>query len=335
MSTALNKVPQTSIIYGDSGASKTTQLYYFAKWFWRNYQKRIRLISCSGGGWLPFEDSGMIDEGIVDAIDLSVLLQGAETTRLALIRRLGAGFWPIVDPKGLGNCANGQYFFKAVDSCNTIEQDNIGCYMFEDMASLGKLLLMHLSEKEEGTGFKHSYKIEEDDLSIGGLQEGHYGLVQKEIHKLVQYGFKTLPIDYFLMTSLVGEGVNKRDRTRLYAPQVAGSASTPEVPSWFGNCFFLREMPILLEEEIDGVVTRTASSQRVLHFRDWAEGEDTIPHKAKVRIMPELWPRLLDKYPEGYVELTPEKGITPFLNFLERLKREQKTLLANAAAEAK
>lgn len=310
--------PQTKMFYGASGASKTTQLYYFAKWYHKRTGKNIRLISCSGGGWLPFEDSGMIEQGIVQPLDLSLLLQ-ASAVRLEQIRQLASGYWPIASPNGRGNVLDGEFFLAASPDCKTIVADNIGCYMFEDMASLARMLLMHLSEKQEGTGFKHSYKIEEGELSIGGLQEGHYGLVQKEIHKMVQYGFNTIPVDYFIMTSLIGEGTDKRERTKMFGPQMTGNAATPEIPSWFGDCFFLREMPIILE---DAEGRQTTSSQRVLHFRDFAIGEDDIPYKAKLRIMPELWPQVLEKYPEGYVELTPEKGIIPFLNFLERIKKE-------------
>lgn len=317
----------TKILYGASGASKTTQLYYFAQWYHKRTGKRIRLISCSGGGWLPFEDSGMIEEGIVQTLDLSLLLQDS-VSRLAVIRRLANGYWPVASPTGRGNILDGQYFLSPVDECKTIEADNIGCYMLEDMASLARLLLMHLSEKQEGTGFKHSFKIEEEELSIGGLQEGHYGLVQKEIHKLVQYGFNTLPVDHFLMTSLIGEGTDKRERTKMYGPQMIGNAATSEIPSWFGDCLYLREMPVVFE---DANGNQRSGTQRVLHFADYLVDADSIPYKAKLRIMPQLMPQVLAKYPEGYVTLTPEKGIIPFLNFLEKIKKAYRESLGHAA----
>jgi hypothetical protein len=321
----IHKKAQTKILYGQSGASKTTQLYYFAKWYWKNHQKAIRLITCNGGGWLPFEDSGMVDEGIVQTLDLTTLLADSES-KLAAMRRLAQGYWPVLSPSGRGNMQNGQYFFLPQDECRTIEKENIGCYMFEDMASLARLLLGHLSEKKEGTGFKHSYKIEEEELSIGGLQEGHYGLVQSEIHKLVTLGFNTLPIDYFLMTSLVGEGIDKRERTKMFGPQMIGSAATAEIPSWFGDTWYLREMPIILE---DSEGRQTASSQRVMYIQDYLPDADSIPYKTNLRLMPECVPQVLAKYPEGYVTLSPERGIVPFLNFLERIKREQREKLAS------
>lgn len=271
----------------------------------------------------------MIDEGIVQALDLTQMLQGTES-KLAHIRRLAAGYWPI-SSDGRGNLDDGATLFKGVADCQTIESDNIGCYLVEDMASLARILLTHLSEKEEGTGFKHAYTIAEEDLSIGGLQMGHYGLVQKEIHRLTQFGFNTLPIDHFIMTSLVGEGTDKRERTKMFGPQMTGSASTAEIPSWFGDCFYLREMPIIIE---DSEGKQTTSSQRVLHFKDFLPDEDGIPYKAKLRIMPELVKQVEAKYPEGYVELTPEKGIIPFLNFLERIKKAYRDTLLAAALQA-
>jgi hypothetical protein len=323
----IHKKPQTKIFYGQSGASKTTQLYYFAKWYWKKYQKVTRLITCNGGGWLPFEDSGMIEDGIVQTLDLNMLLSGYES-KLAALRRLSEGYWPIVSPNGQGNMQDGEYYFLPTADCMTIAKEDIGCYLFEDMASLARLLITHLSEKSEGTGFKHSYKIEEEELTIGGLQEGHYGLVQKEVHKIITQGFSTLPIDYFVMTSLVGEGLDKREKTRMFGPQMIGNAATAEIPSWFGDCFLLREMPITLQDEQGNL---TAGSQRVLHFKDYLPDEDSIPYKTNLRIMPELIPQVLAKYPEGYYTLTPEKGIIPFMNFLERIKLEQRQKLSAKA----
>ena len=314
----IHKKPQTKILYGQSGASKTTQLYYFARWYWNHYKKVIRLVTCNGGGWLPFEDSGMIEEGIVQTLDLNMLLQGSDS-KMAAIRRLAAGYWPISSPNGKGNMQDGEYYFLPVPECMTLAKEDIGCYLFEDMASLARLILAHLSEKSEGTGFKHSFKIVEEEMSIGGLQEGHYGLVQKEIHKLVTQGFSTLPIDYFLMTSLIGEGVDKRDKAKMFGPQMIGSAATAEIPSWFGDCWLLREMPVLVEGP-DG--QQVAETRRVMNIRDWLPDEDGIPYKTNLRLMPELVPQVLAKYPEGYVTLSPEKGIGPFLNYLERIKRE-------------
>ncbi len=321
---AIHRKPQTKIFYGASGASKTTQLYYFARWYHNRTGKNIRLITCNGGGWLPFEDSGMIEEGIVQTLDLNMLLQGSES-KLACLRRLAQGYWPILSPNGKGNMQNGEYYFLPVAECMTLAGEDIGCILFEDMASLARLLLTHISEKQEGTGFKHSYKIEEEELSIGGLQEGHYGLVQKEVHKIITQGFSTLPIDYFVMTSLIGEGTDKRDRTKMYGPQMTGNAATSEIPSWFGDCFLLRDQSVLFE---DAEGKQVAGTEKVLHFQDWAVDSEAIPHKTNLRIMPELMPTVLAKYPDGYVTLTPEKGIMPFLNFLERIKKEHREKLS-------
>lgn len=318
----IHKKPQTKIFYGASGATKTTQLYYFARWYHQRTGKVIRLITCNGGGWLPFEDSGMVEDGIVQTLDLNMLLQGSES-KLACLRRLAAGYWPIPSPNGKGNMQNGEYYFLPVADCMSLESEDIGCYLFEDMASLARLLLTHISEKQEGTGFKHSYKIEEEELSIGGLQEGHYGLVQKEVHKIITQGFSTLPIDYFVMTSLIGEGTDKQSRVKMFGPQMTGNAATSEIPSWFGDCFLLREQPVIFEEEGKQV----AGSQKVLHFRDYLPDEDGIPYKTNLRLMPELVEQVLAKYPDGCVTLKPEKGIGPFLNFLERIKKEHRDKL--------
>lgn len=314
----LHKKPQTKVIYGESGASKTTQLYHFARWYHARTKKRIRLISCSGGGWEPFDASGLIDSGIVQALDVTLMMQGVDT-KLAFMKRLSEGYWPIDSPSGKGNVGDGEYFFAKKPECMTIEAENIGAYLIEDLTSLGKLLLGHLSEKDSGTGFKHSFTIEEDGYIIGGLQEGHYGLVQNEVLKFIQHGFGILPVDYMLMTALVGSGTDKRDKTKLFAPQLVGSASTSEIPSWFGDCLYLRDMQVIYD---DGQGNQTKGVQKVMHIRDYINPDDEVPYKAKVRCMPELIAKLEEKYPEGYVELKPEKGIIPFLNTMEKWKQE-------------
>src|ERR1035437_2302947 len=82
--------PRSVMMYGVSGSTKTSQCYLLAKMLLEaNPSKTVRIIHSDGGGWCPFEDSGMIERGEVEVYDFS-------TSVLALsdYRKLSQGYWP-------------------------------------------------------------------------------------------------------------------------------------------------------------------------------------------------------------------------------------------------
>jgi hypothetical protein len=306
---------RTTLIYADSGVGKTTQLYFLAKdYLETNPGKTVRLISCSGGGWHPFEDSGLIEQGLVDAIDLTKIAIDAGQA-LASIKALSIGQWPIRVNSG-GNLAAGKMHLSLDKMCSPTSEtkQKVGMYLFEDLTQLARLLLSHLGGKEEGTGFKHAWKIEEDGYSVGGLQEGHYGLVQNEIYKLMCMGFcsmASLSVEHFVATALVGKGEDKRSKTIVYGPKSAGDATTFEIPSWFNDCFYL---------DVDSYSTKegeltVAHEDRRGWWKKHLDPETLIPYPAKVRFMPEYMPLLDKKWPQGYIPLQPTAGLDKFYKF--------------------
>lgn len=315
---------RTTLIYGDSGAGKTTQLYFLARdYLAENPTKKVRLISCSGGGWLPFEDSGMIERGEVQALDLTkIAVDGNQA--LASIRALSIGNWP-VEVASKGNLNGGKLHLAMEDICKPSQEDkaNVGMYLFEDMTQLARLLLTHLGGKEEGTGFKHAWKIEEGGYTVGGLQEGHYGLVQNEIYKIICMGFcsiATLNIDRLVVTALVGKGEDKRTKQPMYGPKSAGDATTPEIPSWFNECFHLDVDTYMTDE--GGV--KTLHEDRRGWWQKHLDAETGVPYPAKVRFMPEHMELLTKKWPMGYIPLEPTQGLDKFYKFSRAVARRLK-----------
>lgn len=315
---------RTTLIYGDSGAGKTTQLYFLARdYLAQNPGKRVRLISCSGGGWLPFEDSGMIERGEVEALDLTKIAVDANQA-LASIKALSIGNWP-VPVASKGNLADGKKHLSMGEICRPSAEDRakLGMYLFEDMTQLARLLLTHLGGKEEGTGFKHAWKIDEGDYSVGGLQEGHYGLVQNEIYKIMCMGFasmSSLEIDRLVVTALVGKGEDKRTKQPIYGPKSAGDATTAEIPSWFQECFHL---------DVDTYMT-DEGGVKVLHEdrRGWwqkhLDPETGVPYPAKVRFMPEYIELVAKKWPLGYIPLEANAGLDKFYKFSRAVAKKVK-----------
>lgn len=298
------------MIYGDSGSTKTTQAYFLAKYIHNKTGKNVRMIGANASDSAPFEDSGMIEKGIVDFFDIS-----NRKLALADMRRLSEGYWPRdVKEGGKGN----KLHFKTDDNCKSVQAqwDKIGGYIVEGTTGIASLLLNHIRSQDEGVGFKHSFKYEEDGYSIGGLQEGHYGLVQQEMYKMIVQGFACLPIQYLIFTGLVAKGEDKRTRETVYGPKAAGSATTFEIPSWFMDCFHLDSV---IEETTNEKVER-----KVAWFVRHEDKDTGVPYLAKPRVLPEVYPQLLKKFPEGYVRLGFQKGIEKFYEELDRIGAENK-----------
>lgn len=308
---------KTMMLYGESGDTKTSQLYHLARYIIKATGKKIRLISADGGGYEPFESpcpdpffegKSLVESGYVDIFDISY-----RKTALADLRRLAEGYWPInakikatgrVVPKG---------YFKNDERCLTSPEafDNIAAYLVEGAASISTLLLNHISDQDGGLGFKHSFEYEEEGYKVSGLQEGHYGIVQKELYRLQVHGFGRLPVDYVIWTSLVGKGVDKRTDKTIYGPKAAGDAITYAIPQWFGDCIHISQENVELEDKV--VI------KKVAWFRQHPDKDTGIPYLCKARITPELYQGLLRKFPNGYVPLGFKRGLDVYVEALEGL----------------
>src|ERR1017187_6644074 len=103
--------PRSLMIYGNSGSTKTSQAYHLAKWINQKTGKTFRLIGANNSDSAPFEDSGMVEKGIVDYFDIS-----NREVALADMRRLSEGFWPRdITEKEKGN----KEYFHTDDKCKT------------------------------------------------------------------------------------------------------------------------------------------------------------------------------------------------------------------------
>ena len=174
---------ETVLIYGKPKIGKTSQAYHMVKAYHKKYPDRVfRVVSTEPGNNLaPFEDSGMVDEGIVQICDLS-----ATKRAFADLHRVARGYWPLADGT-----------FTTSDECKTTPKEwkKIGGYIVEGLTSMANLLLNHCSDQVDyvehgpdkewkGVGFKPAYVHSEDEVNVVGLQPGHYGIVQKEVYKL-------------------------------------------------------------------------------------------------------------------------------------------------------
>lgn len=300
---AINK-PRTIMIYGPSGSTKTSQAYHLAKWIHKTTGLRGRFIGSNASDTAPFEDSGMIEKGIVDFFDIS-----SRQFALAEMRWLSKGFWPRdAKAKADGPVLTKAYFRKD-EHCETKPEEwaKIGFYIIEGLTGVSTLLLNHCRSQDEGVGFKHSIKYEEEGEVIGGLSEGHYGIVQQELYKMVVQGFACLPVKYVIWTALIGKGEDKRKSETVYGPKGAGNASTFEIPSWYHDSIYLDKVNEMTK--VEGSTEEREVERKVAWIVDHNDPDTSIPYPAKVRIMPELHPDLIRKFPQGFVRLGYKKGL--------------------------
>jgi len=181
---------------------------------------------------------------------------------------------------------------------------------------MAQVLLDHIRSSEETIGFKASYKYIEDNYLVQGLQEGHYGIVQQQIYKMIVQGYENLPVDYVMFTARVGKGERKRSKESCYGPQVCGSAVTPDVPSWFKDCLHLcREYQ---QVERDGGLVRI--EQVVAWFQNHPDVSTDVEYLCKSRLTPEVFPTLLRAFPTGYIPMDTVNGIARYMNAIEKLE---------------
>ena len=314
--------PRSLMMYGASGSTKTSQCFHLVKYLHGTkaspgpmFGKKWRLIHSDGGGYAPFVDSGLVQAGVVEIFDFS-----SWPYSLSGWRWLQRGYWP----RDLGK---GMQFSSSPEFMTTPEEWNgIAGYIHEGIASEGETLKTHVSNQKEKVGFKNSYVYEENGEEFRGLDEGHYGLIQKEIFSGHMKGFNTLPIPWLVYTSLVGMGKDKQrnvggvDTTYVYGPQIVGNAATPSAPQWFMDCLHLSKEKFkkhnpdhTLGEEMEGMVA---------WFTQHNDSVTGMPYLCKCRLLPELYPELLRYFPYGFVPLGFNHGIDNYFRVLDSLMKK-------------
>jgi hypothetical protein len=326
-------MPRTVCIYGDPDAAKSTQFYFIAKWLMEKYQLKSRYISFDGKYEnLKLGSPSLIDAGIVDVQDFS-----KSKTALSDVRKLSEGYWPRKDKK------TGERLLKATDQFMTNWGDaRIGAYFIDHLSALSDLWLVHISDQNaefgdsRAVGFKPAWRYEEEGYSYSGLQDGHYGMIQKELMRVVKQGFNTLPVKYVFYAAHVEKGTENYRRKRakrndpnapaeinvttMYGPKVAGQALTSFLPGWFADCFHLTNETVRLKgAETDSII-------KVAYYETHEHSETTVPYKCRVDLLPEQIPMLREKFPGGFIPLGFTKGLDKFYNWVAEQNERPKEM---------
>lgn len=309
-------------LYAATGDTKSTQIYHIFRYYHKKTGckakhirdcpgvdkcegKIARVINADPGqSFEAFEDSGCLEKGLVQYIDIT-----GSKLALADTRKLALGYWP-----------NQNEELQATEEFQTKPADwgKIGAYFVEGITSLTDMWLSHMRKnatsggKGGGVAFQPSYFYEEGGFSFSGLQEGHYQLPQEEFRNVHNLGLRTLPIDLLVWTALVGKGIDKERGEDCFAPKGAGQADNFKIPSWFGDCLHLGRQ--LFKTSGDSLVEKV-----VAWFQNHRDG-DGVKYLAKPRLAPEKFPILLEVFPQGFVPLDFKNGLFKYMWAIDMIR---------------
>jgi hypothetical protein len=316
--------PRTLLMYGKSGVGKTSNLKMLAKWFYEKHKQKVRLVTSDGGGYEQFNDSDkLIERGIVDVFDNT-----NRTLALQDIHRLAEGCWT-----EKGELERDSNILNTAYRAKKFEKEEIGAYFVEGVESLSDVLLSHFSDQltEGRVGFKDAWIYEEGDYKVAGLEPGHYGIVQREVHKIIVKKFEQLPVKLLVFTSkeMLGlEVTSKQKKTGekyavatgepVYGPSGPGVALTTKLPGWFANCLHMESVRAKNKE---GQVVDARVAWFRNHYRTmFIEGTPTdVPCLAKSSCPAERLEEMEKKFRGGYVVLDTSKGVSKYLQFLDEI----------------
>jgi hypothetical protein len=319
-----------SILYwSESGGAKTSQIAYLSRRMWREHHKRTRAISADGGSLDPVKpeiDAGLIEAFVVPPIDGKTI---------ALFRKLSLGYWPdmkllteqnklVLRPPTPDTYA--EFGLLAWDGLTAVADR-----VFRDMQQSGMRMGKDDASSVLEQGIDVDYGITGQSTSsakekIYAATQSMYMFTQKEIRMLVDNS-NTLPFQRTYWTALESKGEDIVGKDTVYGPMLVGTAATPKIPAWFGDCFHAEPMfqPKLGNDQkpIMDAVTKAPILVKTIrcYYNDHQDPRTGFKYKAKPRVPPHLYGELEKKFPGGFFDLKPEMGIDVFLDFEDELFR--------------
>ncbi len=249
-STVLRNAPKAGLVYGPSDTGKTSQMGFMAKYIWKKYHKRTRLVSADGGGWAPLQS--YIDLGIIEPVSVLGSPHPGE-----MLKFLMEGHWPFNKegkPVEMGTKAS---------EPTSATWDDIGGYGFEGLYSIATLLMQFHSSNQSleqmagGAMSKNQQTSKIVDGKDSWTQPG-IAFYNYALQKMGKYVFQSsaLPVHKVLWTSLI-DCYEKKDNTPdhniieagPYGPAMIGKAGIKVIPQWFGDLIHVDIVHSAVEQE--------------------------------------------------------------------------------------
>lgn len=310
----------STLLYGRTGSTKTSQAGRFARYVYEVTGKRTRMIAADYGGFQPLihlvrqvwtGSAGWEElnpDGIIDLLDVR-----HSEFPASLITRLAEGKWlgdATQDPKTGG-------LKHMLDPAGEKTWEEVGGYIIESIESLGDDFLAKLRTSGTQLSQKPAFAYSETDQwgtqNYFGSNESQYGLAQTQVWDVIK-AFARLPVR-MLWTSRESVTEEETTKAQVIAPSAPGNKLGPKLPPMMGECLHAE------------VATVDKARQVRLWFEPHMHQLTQRQYDAKSRVPPEKFPELRAGFGDtGYVTATTEKGLDEFL-------RVQDELMAKAGGE--
>ncbi len=322
---------QTTLIFGDSGAWKTTQIGFASLYLYeRTGGKIVRAIYSDKGGWKPIQsyvDAGIIEPYFIDG----------EPDMPALLHKLARGYWPEVLENGIR--PPGTKLLKPIGTT----WSKVGGYAWEGLTSTSELLMKYLRDKQIPIAGDPVGKFEVVTQDENGKPERflfcsnnmkHYDWVQKEVLALIGE-FMALPVERVLISAHEAEGTDESDgRKAIRGPALVGKAGTSAVARNVGDCIHA-EIFNTMVPVAKGEMGKIKSSVRYYFMSHPDPATPNVTYKCKPRVEAGMIPELMKIYPEGYFEPTTSEGLDKYLRTVDSLGQSDLVRLRKAEIDAK
>ena len=308
---------ETILLQAPSKVGKTTELYFLAKHILSLYPKgkaKIRLVTADKGGSDPFYDSGLIESGQVDILEVHNNGQVVD-----IMDKITKGYWP----DSQGNLTMNE-------ACQTIAKENVVAYFFEGITEFSELLKHHMAQNPEITknevkigGFKASAVWQEGDSITASLGQAQIGLGQQKIVGWV-INSQSLPLDWLVWSTHEDSRFNQAKGKEIITPSVSfGTAENTKLSQKFRSHFRMTIQSIAETQGEETIVREI----RALYFKLHEDPITGATALCGVRLLPS-WMKVLEKkYPNGYIECNPEiGGLTIFFKAKAKLAEKFKAM---------
>lgn len=323
------------LIYGVTGAYKTTQLKFLARYIYKKYGKRTRVVytGASDGGLTEAEEKA----GLIESFRL-----GMRSNPLPVLRRLAKGYWPKVVVKDGKNVLQLiEPSAKTWEEFGAIALDSLGMAADEgmrDVVDKGRAMA-----QETVTPFRESVQVldlknnvVEVDETFAAPAMAHYGFGQNFAVGIIN-AFSSLPVEVVMFTAMEkkGEEEDSSGRSTIYGPDMPGKKLTPKIGGLVGDLLHFDQEFIpteVLEKNPDGTPLLDKDKKQVkstvllprtkAYFVKHPDPKTGITFPAKPRVDSSKWPQLLAKWPGGYFVPTLENGIDMYLEEIDKLTNE-------------
>ena len=327
------------LIYGPTGAWKTTQIRWLARYIYEKYEKITRVIytGASDGGLTKAEENA----GLIESFRI-----GLRDNPCSMIRLLARGRWPrVVEDRGAIRLQLVEPTADTWKKVGAIVLDSLGMGAEEAMRDtidkgrpMAQEVVTPFTEKVEIVNAQGQVSTIEEKFAAAS--KAHYGFGQNFASGIIN-AMSSLPVEIVMFTTMEKkvEEEDSSGRQTIYGPELPGNKLTPKVGGLVGDLlhfdqyFVTSEVPDIdpatnqqrmvtdpQTKKVTPAMTKVMLPKTRVYFVKHPDLKTGITFPAKPRIPSEKWPEMLKKWPCGYFEPTITGGLDEYLKFEDELE---------------